>query len=157
MSSTLACLDTRICSWNCVIENRTINTAEMLLPLPRPPPLRRCRLYRSLQATPCPRARRKRLIAPSKTHKQRIIRHTDTCKASTRHARSITVIGSEASKIASTNAFGSLLLARVRMIRLGNCGDSRWWTLRDGPVDGEMAFNDRLLKKGGEAEALHVA
>src|SRR6267154_6782165 len=35
MNSILTCLDTRIRSWNCVIEKRTVNAAEMLLPLPR--------------------------------------------------------------------------------------------------------------------------
>jgi hypothetical protein len=30
-----ACLDTRIRSWNYVIEKRTVNAAEMLLTLPR--------------------------------------------------------------------------------------------------------------------------
>jgi hypothetical protein len=29
--------------------------------------------------------------------------------------------------------------------------------LQDGPADGEMAVDERLLKQGGEAKTLHVA
>ena len=75
-----------------------------------------------------------------------------------RNARRVTIIGSEAFKIASTSVSGSLLLAGPRMVHLGNCGDSRWWALPDDPVlDGKMAFDERLLKQDREAETLHIA
>jgi hypothetical protein len=58
INSILACLDTRIRSWNRGIEKRTVNPADMLLPLSRASSTVTvstwCRLDWGLRATPCP-------------------------------------------------------------------------------------------------------
>ena len=44
------------------------------------------------------------------------------------------------------------------MICLGNCrGGGGRWALQNSPIDGEMVFDERLLKQGGEVKTLRVA
>ena len=111
-----------------------------------------------------PRARRKGLIALSKTHKQCVIRHRDARETSVRDAqrvqrkRSVQYGEHECVRVAA----GYSVVVRLDGCS-SDCGGGKYrcrcgcGALQDRPVDGEVALNEGFLEDRGEAEAVRGA
>jgi hypothetical protein len=109
-----------------------------------------------------PAAWRKRLIALSKTHKQRIIRHCNARKACIRNSQSIererSVQNCEHQRVRVAGG-GSHVVRLGGGGADGGCGSCccGCGALQDRPVDGEVALDEGFLEDRREVEALRVA
>ena len=108
-----------------------------------------------------PTARRKRLIALSKAHKQRIVRHSDAPEACVGDAQCVERLrGVQNCKHECVGVAGGghVVLPLGGGGGCGCCCRCRsCGALQDRPVDGEVVLDEGFLEDGGEAEALRAA